>query len=567
MSMIGIDLGTTNSLAAIWRNGAVELIPNALGEVLTPSAVFMGTDNTLLVGRAARDRWLLQPERGVLTFKRHMGTDRRMQLGAQAYRPEELSALVLRQLKDDAERHLGHAVTEAVITVPAYFSDAQRQATRLAGELAGLTVRRLVNEPTAAALAYGLQEAPPESTYMVLDLGGGTFDVSILERFEGVMEVRASAGDNRLGGEDFVHAMCMALAQQWPTLPPLEANPELQARMWREAERSKRALSSHGMDTFTLEWAGVTHRSDVSTDLFAQWCEPLLARLRHPIERALRDANLRPADLDQVVLAGGATRMPMVRQMVARMFGRMPAMNLNPDEVVARGAAVMAGLLQRDEALEEMVMTDVCPYTLGTSISRKLADGGHLSGLYAPIIERNTPVPVSREETYVTGTDGQTQVHVDVYQGESLKVADNVMLGELLVRVPAKPAGQERVNVRFTYDASGILEVQVTVPSTGEVKQLVLQRGAQVLPEAEVAERLKALAALKVHPRDQQANQAVLARAQRLHDDLLGADRREFAEWVIRFEAALLAQEPSRIDQARTQLTSAIEAFSGTSLF
>jgi molecular chaperone HscC len=558
--MIGIDLGTTHSLAAIWRDGAPVLIPNALGEVLTPSAVWMDSQGTLLVGRAARDRWLTQPERGAVTFKRYMGTDRRVQVGHQSFRAEELSALVLRSLKEDAERFLGEAVTEAVITVPAYFSDAQRQATRMAGELAGLRVARLVNEPTAAALAYGLQEAPPESTYLVLDLGGGTFDVSILERFEGVMEVRASAGDNHLGGEDFAYVLIQSLLPQWPQLPPADVTPDLHARLWQEAERVKRTLSLQGMAEFTLQWQDQTYTATVTSDMFARCAEPLLARLRKPIERALRDARLNMNDLDQVVLAGGATRMPMVRQMVARMFGRLPAMNLNPDEVVARGAAVMVGLLQRDEALDEMVMTDVCPYTLGTSVGRTLPDGTRVSGLLSPIIERNTPVPVSREETFVTGADGQTRLLVDVYQGESLKVQDNILLGDVMVQVPAGPAGHEGVSVRFTYDASGILEVQVTVPSTGEVKQLVLQKGAQALSADEVATRLIALAALKVHPRDQQVNQALLARANRVHDELLGQERRWLADRMVQFDGALASQQDDKIAAARALLEETLQS-------
>jgi len=359
--ILGIDLGTTNSLVSLWRDGEVILIPNALGEVLTPSAVSVSDEGHVLVGRAARDLWLTSPERGAVAFKRHMGSSRPYRLARQSFRPEELSALVLKSLKTDAERFLGEPVSEAIITVPAYFSDAQRTATRQAGELAGLTLRRLINEPTAAALAYGLQEAPAESTFLVLDLGGGTFDVSILERFEGLMEVRASTGDNFLGGEDFVQVILDHVLRQFPELPRDEFSP-LHGRLWREGERVKRALGSSASVDFELTWEGRDFRLPITASAYEKDCEPLLQRFRRPIERALRDAKLDAAKIDEVVLAGGATRMPMIRRLVARMFGRMPAMQLNPDEVIARGAAVMAGLVGRDIALQEMVMVDVCPY-------------------------------------------------------------------------------------------------------------------------------------------------------------------------------------------------------------
>lgn len=551
--IIGIDLGTTNSLVAVWQDGQAVLVPNALGEYLTPSAVSLGEDDNVLVGRAARDRWLTQPETGAVAFKRYMGSSRVLRLGKRAFRPEELSALVLRSLKADAERFLGVPVSEAVITVPAYFSDTQRTATRQAGELAGLTVHRLVNEPTAAALAYGLQEAASESTFLILDLGGGTFDVAILERFDGLMEVRASTGDNFLGGEDFVDVLIQQVRKAWPDLPQADVQPALQARLWREGERVKRALGLCEEEEFALEWEGKSYRQTLRADAFEKACEPLLQRFRRPIERALRDAKLDAAGLDQVVLAGGATRMPMLRRLVAKMFGRMPAMNLNPDEVIARGAAVMSGLVSRDEALLEVVMVDVCPYSLGTAVVRDVG-GSQRSGFFDPIIERNTVVPVSRESSYYTARDHQTTVSIEVYQGEARLVQDNIRLGELQIAVPPRLAGEVELSVRFTYDASGILECEVKVAQTGAVERLLLQGTPNALSVEEIAERLARLTSLKIHPREQQVNITTLARAERLHEELLGNVRREFGAHVLCFESALQAQELLEIERQRKHL-------------
>lgn len=562
--IVGIDLGTTNSLISVWQDGEIVLIPNALDEVLTPSAVSINDDGHVLVGRAARDIWLTHPERGAVAFKRHMGSQRPYRLGKQGFRPEELSALVLKSLKADAERFLGEPVSEAIITVPAYFSDAQRTATRQAGELAGLSVRRLVNEPTAAALAYGLQEAPVESTFLVLDLGGGTFDVSILERFEGLMEVRASTGDNFLGGEDFVAVILDMVRRRWPELSRDEFSP-LQGRLWREAERVKRALGNSDEVEFSLEWESQSYRHTIDTSAFEKACEPLLQRFRRPIERALRDAKLDAARVDEIVLAGGATRMPMIRRLVARMFGRMPAMHLNPDEVIARGAAVMAGLVARDEALQEMVMVDVCPYTLGTSVMREF-DGMRQSGHFDPIIERNTVVPVSRESSYCTSQDNQTSVSIDIYQGEARLVKDNIQLGELKISLPPRPAGEISLIVRFTYDVSGILECEVKVPATETVERLILQGNAASLTPEEVAARLVQLAQLKIHPREQQINLTALARAERLHEELLGSTRREFATQVMAFEAALQSQDGQVIERARRQLESIMDGLERSDL-
>jgi len=544
--IVGIDLGTTNSLVAAWIDGAPRLIPNALGAVLTPSCVGIDQDGSVLVGEAARERLQTHPEQTASLFKRYMGSARTVRLGDRDYRAEELSALVLRSLKADAEAALGVPVTEAIITVPAYFSDAQRKATRAAGELAGLRVERLLNEPTAAALAYGLHDAQGETQFLVFDLGGGTFDVSILEMFDGVMEVRASAGDNMLGGEDFV-SLIAGLAFQNGIPDAASTDAVFMQRLAARAEKAKRQLGHEANVAFDITWRDHVARIELDTQAFEKLSQPLLTRLWRPIERALRDARIRAADLDNVILAGGATRMPMVRALATRMFGRFPAMGQNPDEVVALGAAVQAGLKMKDKALDEMVMTDVCPYTLGTAVSRHMEGGARAHGLYSPIIQRNTVVPVSRVQRYVPIDPDQPSIRIDVYQGESRLVRDNILLGEVTVPLKSGHDHADGVDVRFTYDVNGLLEVEVTLVATAETRRLVVEGNEGSLGPDEIARRLEALAALKVHPRDTLENRTLLARAERLYEQLLGQGRDHLGQMILRFEQALATQDSRRV--------------------
>jgi len=557
--IIGIDLGTTNSLAAAWIDGTPRLIPNALGNVLTPSCVGVDTDGSVLVGEAARERLQTHPDRTASLFKRYMGSARTVRLGDREYRAEELSALVLRSLKADAEAMLGEAVSEAIITVPAYFSDAQRKATRVAGELAGLRVERLLNEPTAAALAYGLHEAGAETQFLVFDLGGGTFDVSILEMFEGVMEVRASAGDNMLGGEDFATLIGdLAFAHGIPE--SARADAVFMQRLLARAEWAKRELTTRSSATFEVTHGAHTASVTLDGDTLEKLSQPLLNRLWRPIERALRDARIRAADLDNVVLAGGATRMPMIRQLATRMFGRFPAVGINPDEVVAMGAAVQAGLKMKDKALDEMVMTDVCPYTLGTEVARRLDNGAQADGFYAPIIQRNTVVPVSRVERFSPLSPQQKQILINVFQGESRMVRDNVALGAVTVPLAPGPGHGDGVDVRFTYDVNGLLEVEVTVVATGETRRLVIEGGEAHMPAEEIARRLAALATLKIHPRDTLENRTLLARAERLYEQLLGDTRDQLGQFILRFEQVLATQETRDIARDAAAFREALHA-------
>ncbi|MEW5849799.1 MAG: molecular chaperone HscC [Myxococcota bacterium] len=553
--IVGIDLGTTNSLVAVFREGedgpSTQLIPNALGHVLTPSAVSVDEQGDVLVGLPARERAPLHPRDTALAFKRWMGTSHRVTLGKRVFSPEELSALVLRSLKSDAEAHLGEPVKQAVITVPAYFNDVQRKATRAAAELAGLEVAGLLNEPTAAGLAYGLAERPDHTTFLVFDLGGGTFDVSVLEYFEGVVEVRASAGDTRLGGEDFVRVLQDLVIQETRSLSDKQRQKLREGTsLWRTVEQLKRDLTDRDDATATFVVDGVEHHAAVTRNQFEQCAGELLHRLRRPVERALMDARLEPSELQEVVLVGGATRMPMVRQMVARLFQRLPLRLINPDETVARGAAVQAALKVRNAALNEVVLTDVMPYSLGI-ITMQEIHGRKVGDAFSPIIERNTPVPVSRVETYHTVSDDQRVVRLDVRQGESPVGSENLQLGELEVRVPPRPAGEVSIQVRFTYDANGILEVDVKEDAGGNTAHKVIMQSQGVMTPGQVQQALKRMAGLKIHPRDQQENRYFIERAKRLYEDRLGDVRRLIGMQLAAFEAALDTQDARTVQTAR----------------
>jgi molecular chaperone HscC len=552
--MIGIDLGTTNSLAAIFRNGKTELVPNALGHVLTPSAVSIDETGEVLIGLAARERLGTHPGSTVTSFKRWMGTDHVVDLGSRRFRAEELSSFVLGSLKSDAEAYLGEPVSEAVITVPAYFNDAQRQATRVAGELAGLKVARLLNEPTAAGLAYGLAERPEHTVFLIVDLGGGTFDVSVLEYFDGVVEVRASAGDTRLGGEDFVSVLSAHLLA---SVSDQASKPRKAMRrsesIWRTAEQLKRDLSDAETAEAVVakaEGDGAPARITVTRRAFEEMSAELLQRIRRPIERALSDARIDAAQLSEVVLVGGATRMPMVRQLVTRLFQRLPLRLINPEETVARGAAIQAGLLARDAALDEVVLTDVMPYSLGVVASQRIGDRD-IADCFVPIIERNTPVPVSREQEFSTVQENQTLVRVDVRQGESPIGSENLKVAEIEVAVPPRPPGAVAIDIRFSYDTNGLLEIDVRERESQQRTNRVVKVSSGVMTEAEVQKALERLAVLKIHPRDQAENRFVVERAKRLYEDQLGDVRTAVGRGLAEFQAAMASQDPAVIRDCR----------------
>ena len=545
--IIGIDLGTTNSLVAVWQDGQARLIENSLGEVLTPSCVSLDADGSVLVGRAARERLETHPDRTAAVFKRYMGSDRKIRLGSRSFRPEELSALILKALKADAEAARGVPVTEAIITVPAYFSDAQRKATRAAGQMAGLRVDRLLNEPTAAALAYGIHQHEEEAKFLVFDLGGGTFDVSILQMYDGVMEVRSSAGDNYLGGQDVSDALVELFFRRVELPDRLRQDTGFMQRLGAQAEAAKRALGTQPRATMRIHDGRTEHQLELDEQALDDACKPLLLRLRAPVERALRDANLRSSELDTVVLAGGATRMPIVRRLATTMFGRFPAIDLNPDEVVALGVAVQCGLKMRDAALSEVVMTDVAPYSLGIELSMRLDETTWSHGHFDPIIERNTVVPVSRVKTYYPTGPRADHIALQVYQGEARMVRDNISLGSLKVPLPQGNEQERAIDVRFTYDINGLLQVEAKVAKTGQTYGVVIEGNPGVLTEDQIQQHLKSLAELKIHPRDQLENRTLLARAERYYEQLRGDQRDWLGRQIMSFEQLLATQDARRI--------------------
>lgn len=566
MTIIGIDLGTTNSACALWRQGKVELIPNRLGEWLTPSVVHIGQDAKVVVGKAAQERLLTHPQATAAVFKRYMGSDKHITLGKKSYTAPELSAFVLRSLKEDAETYLGETITEAVISVPAYFNNVQRKATMLAGELAGLKVERLINEPTAAAIAYGVHTRPEQTQFMVIDLGGGTFDVSIMEYFEGVLEVHASAGDNFLGGEDFREILVnryLALADLQRSKLTLK---ELQL-VYAQMELAKRQLSSVEVVQVAPFLDRHTATIALTREEFSKLAEPLLQRIQRPVETALRDAKLMPSELDEVILVGGATRMQFFRSMIAKMFRRLPASTLDPDLVVAMGAAIQAGLKARDAALEDLVLTDVCPYSLGVGVYNENDHLGTQGDLFSPLIERNTVVPCSRMGLYYTVADQQTKINLEFFQGENRLVKNNIGLGGIEVKVPKAKKGEQGVQVRFSYDVNGVLEVDIEVLSTGEKYYKMILNTPTQLTAKDIETSKTKLAAMKFHPREQESNLALVARAERLYESYLGEERERILQILRWFESVLERQDPKEVSQAQEELTLLLDRFEQDRLF
>jgi molecular chaperone HscC len=549
MAFIGIDLGTTNSVVAGYSDGVSTLIPNAHGEFLTPSVVSVDDDTgEIFIGAIARERLVSHPALTAAQFKRNMGTSKVFELGSRKFNAEELSSLVLAALKNDAERHLQQEVTQAVISVPAYFNDVQRAATMNAAKLAGLQVERLLNEPTAAAIVHGV-ELDTEQQFLVLDLGGGTFDVTVLEVFDGVLEVHASAGDNHLGGEVFTHMLVADLEKKH------DLGDSFRSPLYNLAERLKQQIGSRPDVTVNTTIDNRELTIEYSREQFNTLVEPLLNRLTIPIVKALKDAKLTPESLDNVLFVGGATRMPAFRKHISRLFKTFPNSDKNPDHVVAMGAAMQAALIARDSALDDVVLTDVMPFSLGTGvISHENQQRSHFS----PIIERNTTIPVSRMSTFSSVHPNQKSVTFDVYQGESRDLKNNLLLGELNVELPDNNQIDE-IEVRYTYDANGLLEVEATVLSTGHKKIVVLQNNAARMTDEEIEASLKKLKALKIHPADKEENKLLLARGERLFEFSTGQERQYISQLMSRFDQALSTQDDRVIEKARQQINALLD--------
>ncbi len=545
--LIGIDLGTTNSLAACFQNGRAEIIPNRLGGMMTPSVVGIDDNGQIMVGDTAREYGYLHPGKTARLFKRAMGTDRKYTLGEHTFTAEELSAFVLRSLKEDAEVYLEQEITEAIISVPAYFNDRQRRATRRAGELAGLAVRRIISEPTASATAYGIGAGGLSECCMVLDLGGGTFDVTILEYYRNIMEVYAVAGDNALGGEDFTNVLSEMFLRQCG-LKADELDLKAVSTIYKAAEAGKCSFVSGNEAVMSAAVNGVVYETAVSLSEYETACLPLLEKLRRPIEKSLRDAKITLNDLDRIILTGGAVRLPLIRSYVQRMTGISPEYSADPDTSVAEGAAMICAMKERQNEIQEVILTDVCPFTLGTEV---ISGSGSFmeEGRYLPIIERNTVIPVSRTQTVSTAYDDQEWVRVKVLQGESRIAADNLQIGEVNMEVPPGPKGQETINITYTYDVNSLLEVEVTVLSTGKKKKIIIQDEENRISEEEAQERLERLQYLKQNPREDEENVFALLKAERIYEESDGSDRTRIDAAAAAFEEAM--QTGTRLETAR----------------
>lgn len=559
--IIGIDLGTTNSLAAYYTEDGPKIIPNRLGKNLTPSVVSVDEEGQVFIGETARERMLLHPDSSAAVFKRSMGSEKVFELSGKRFLPEELSALILKALKEDAECFLQEEVTEAVISVPAYFNDERRKATKRAGELAGLKVERIISEPTAAAIAYGLYQNRENGKFLVFDLGGGTFDVSILELFDSIIEVRAVAGDNFLGGEDFTKVIEQIFYERNPDIEKDRLTAKELRHITKQAENCKIGFGENRVSKMTCTLGENAYEMSLSIDEYEAKCDELLDKIRQPIKRSLSDANVRLKDIDRVVMVGGATKLSFIRKFVGKLFHNLPDTSINPDEAVALGAAVQGAMKERRDSIKEVILTDVCPFTLGTEVVLEKENGRFEDGHFCPIIERNTTIPASRTERLYTVNDNQTQIRCKVLQGESRFASNNVLLGEIRTYVPKGEAGREAVDVTYTYDVNSILEVEIKVVSTGEVTKQIIKTNATDMTPEEIKERMEALSYLKIHPRDKEENKLLLLRGERLYEESIGKERMQI-EYVLReFEKALDTRDEAVIEGARRDFKEFLEEF------
>ena len=485
--VIGIDLGTTNSVVAYMEGGQPAIINNAEGSRLTPSVVAFTKEGERLIGQLAKRQAITNPERTIQSIKRHMGTDHKVTIDDKTFTPQEISAMILQKLKQDAENYLGEKITKAVITVPAYFSDSQRQATKDAGTIAGLEVLRIINEPTAAALAYGLDKED-DQTILVFDLGGGTFDVSILELGDGVFEVKATSGNNRLGGDDFDQRIVDYVADEFKKEHGIDLRKDRMAlqRLREAAEKAKIELSSMASTNINLPFitadaSGPKHLDMTLTRAkFEELTRDLVEATMGPTRRALSDAGLEPHEIDKVILVGGSTRIPAVQEAIKNLTGKEPHKGVNPDEVVAMGAAIQAGVLAGE--VHDVVLLDVTPLSLGIET---------LGGVFTKLIERNTTIPTSKSQIFTTAADGQTAVDIHVLQGERPMAADNITLGRFqLTGIPPAPRGVPQIQVTFDIDANGIVNVSAKDLGTGKEQKITITSSTG-LKEEEIERMIK----------------------------------------------------------------------------
>ena len=544
---IGIDLGTTNSVVAVMEGGKPTVIANAEGSRTTPSVVGFSKTGEKLVGQLAKRQAILNPDKTIASIKRHMGEDYKVNIDGKDYTPQEISAMILRKLADDASSYLGEKVTSAVITVPAYFNDAQRQATKDAGKIAGLDVLRIVNEPTAAALAYGLEKEKSEKV-LVFDLGGGTFDVSILEIGDGVHEVLSTSGDTHLGGDDFDQKIMDWICDEFKKEKGIDLRADNRAmqRVKEAAEKAKCELSSV-METninlpfITADAEGPQHLDmNLTRAKFEDLCRDLLNRCKTPVENALKDAGISKSDIDEVVLVGGSTRIPAVQQLVKEYTGKEPNQSVNPDEVVAVGAAVQAGVLAGE--VKDIVLLDVTPLTLGIET---------LGGVMTPLVPRNTTIPVSKSQVFSTAENNQTAVDIHVLQGERPMAKDNKSLGMFrLDGIPPAMRGLPQIEVTFDIDANGIVNVSAKDKATNKEQKITITNSSN-LSEADIDKMVKEAEANSAEDKKKKEEAEIKNNA----TSLIGsADRIEKD-----FEGKIDSDDKAKLDEQKAALQKAID--------
>lgn len=555
MSIIGIDLGTTNSLASYWRDGRLQLIPQGNDRWMLPSVVGLDEDGGILVGDPAKARRVTHCRDTFASFKCFMGTEKEYRMGGKTYTPVDFSAMVLAKIKGSAEAFLGEPVEEAVISVPAYFNDRQRSDTKKAARIAGLPVRRLINEPSAAALAYRMERNSTSRNLLVFDFGGGTLDLSLVECFDNIVEIVAIAGDNHLGGDDIDRLIaqywCRENGLDYSTLSDGEQN-----ILVKQAEKLKIALSDRPDETVTARIRMECASIDVSlteSGLF-EICLPLFQKIRPLFLKILKDSDYHVSEIDDLVMVGGSSKVPVVKQFLREMLGREPVLFDKPDYAVAYGMGAYAGIRERSLDIKDIVLTDVCPFTLGTGTYwGKNDERAHMY----PMIERNSTLPASHRETFFTHSDFQTEVCVKIYQGEEYELEDNVCLGSLSIDVEPKRAGEEAVVVDFTYDLNGILQVQVT-NDAGEVKQLVIAN--HEMDEEELKLRMEALQMIRMYPAMQEDNLLLIERAQSLYEQMLGDGRKYIVNLIQWFYGCLASGRRTAIARAAAYMNQQLES-------